>query len=70
MADVYELFPGMRAGNETDKERAKRCLGKIAEALKEENCIVVPDFRIVGLEISSGIIILAKPYDVPMTTPN
>ena len=69
MAEIYD-FPGMEVGGETDKERATRCMGRIIEILKEENCGIVPDFRITGAQISSGIIVVAKPYNVPATSPN
>ena len=69
MAEIYD-FPGMEVGGETDKVRAERCMKKIIGDLEEDNCGIVPDFRITGANISSGIIIVAKPYEVPATSPN
>ena len=70
MGEVHDLFPGIKASGETDKVRADRCMSRIIEVLKEENCGVVPDFRLVGLNISAGITVIAKPYEVPATSPN
>ena len=70
MAEVYELFPGIKAGEETDKARAERCMSRVIEVLQEENCGLLPDFRLVGATVSAGITIIAKPLDVPTTTLN
>ena len=70
MAEVVDLFPGLKASGETDKARAERCMKKIIEDLKEDNCVIVPNFGFVGLSMSAGITVIAKPYGVPATSPN
>ena len=70
MGELHDLFPGLKASGETDKARADRCMNRIIEVLKEENCAIIPDFRFIGLTMSAGITILAKPYEVPATSPN
>ena len=70
MAEIHDLFPGMKADGKGDKERATRCMSRIIEVLKEENCGMVPDFRITGANLSSGIIVIAKSYEVPAKSLN
>lgn len=73
MAEILDLFPGLKVddeGGETDKVRAVRCLNRITEILKEENCGILPDIRFVGMNMSAGITIIAKPYEVPATSQN
>jgi len=70
MGEVHDLFPGLKVDEETDKARAERCMDRISEVLKEENCNIVPDFRFIGMTMSAGITIVAKPYEVPETSLN
>ena len=70
MGEVHDLFPDMKVSNENDKARAERCLSRIVEVLKEENCGILPDFRVLGLQMSSGIVVIAKSYEVPATSLN
>lgn len=70
MGELHDLFPGIKASGENDKARAERCMNRIIEVLKEENCGILPDFRFIGLTMSAGITILARPYEVPATSPN
>lgn len=70
MGELHDLFPGIKASGENDKARAERCMRKIMRDLEEDNCGIVPNFGFIGLTMSAGITVVAKPYEVPATSPN
>jgi len=70
MGEVHDLFPGLKVDEGSNKARAERCMSRIIEVLEEENCNIVPDFRLSGMTMSVGITVVAKPYGVPETSLN
>jgi len=69
MAEVVDLFPDMKVGEE-DTERAKECLLEIVEVLKKHRCAILPEFSMTGPNVSWGVRVVVRKPDVPLTGSN
>ena len=52
------------------KKRAEKCLEKIQQALKHDNCALIPVITIAGTKIIAQMDVVAKPRKIPGRTDN
>ena len=47
-----------------DIERGKLCAEAIAEILKQYNCMIIPEIKIIGEKIAAAIHVIAQDVDI------